>query len=144
MIQSIQTKILPRSCSPHTRRTEFDNYIYIDNNIYILSRPACAEVSTWTEKLTGTKHIFSDQQKLSCNSRVKYDNMNIDKLTNFFKEYNPFSNKKYLRNIVTRVVVNENVNADQAGEIGQNVLKLRWLVGLKLIQLEQQKNTTSS
>ena len=46
MIQSIQTKILPRSCCPHTRRTEFDNYIYIDNNIYILSRPACAEVST--------------------------------------------------------------------------------------------------
>ena len=30
-------------------------------NIYNLSQPACAKVSTLIEELTGTKHISSDQ-----------------------------------------------------------------------------------
>ena len=41
----------------------------------MLSQPACAEVSTSIEELTGKKYISSDQHKLS---------------NNFFKEKNVF------------------------------------------------------
>ena len=76
------------------------------------------------KELSGTKYISSDQHKLSSNSSVGHDNIDINKLIILFKEYNPFSNEKHIRNIVTGVVTNEKVNVDQAGEIGKNLLKL--------------------
>ena len=46
------------------------------------------------KELTGTKYIFIDQHKLFSNSRVERDKIDNDKVTIFFKEYNPFSNEK--------------------------------------------------
>ena len=79
-------------------------------------------MSKLIEELTGTKCISSDQDKSSSNSGVGYNNIDFDKII-FFKEYNPLSNEKHLRNIVAGVVANENVNVNQAGEIRKNVLK---------------------
>ena len=76
------------------------------------------------EELTSTKNISTDQHKSSSNPRFERDNIDINKLIYFFKEYNLFSNEKNLRNITTVVVANENFNIDKAGEIGKNVLKL--------------------
>ena len=104
-----------------TRRTGFEE---IQHSIYILSRPASAEVSTSIQELIDTNDISSDQHKSSSNSRAERDNIDIDKLIYSLKEYNPFSNEKNLRNIVTGIVANGNVNVKQAGEIGKNVLKL--------------------
>ena len=52
-------------------------------NIYKLSQPACAKVSTLIEELTGTKHISSDQQRLLSNLRLERDNIDIDKIIFF-------------------------------------------------------------
>ena len=76
------------------------------------------------KELISRKNISTDQHKLSSNPRFERDNIDINKLIHFFKEYNPFSNEKNLGNIVTVVVANEDFNVDQAGEIGKNVLKL--------------------
>ena len=73
-----------------TRGTAFEK---VQRNIYILSRQACTEISTSIELLTGTKYIYSDQQKSPSNSRFEHDNIDIDKLT-FSKEYNLFPMKK--------------------------------------------------
>ena len=76
------------------------------------------------EEFTNTKNISTDQHKSSSNPRFERDNIDINKLIYFFKEYNHFSNEKNLRNIATVDVANENFNVDQADEIGKNVLKL--------------------
>ena len=52
-------------------------------NIYNLSQPACAKVSTSIEELTGTKHISSDQQRLPSNLRVERGNIDIGKVIFF-------------------------------------------------------------
>ena len=70
-----------KSAGSLTRGTGFEE---VQRNIYILSRPACAEVSTSIKELTGTKY-FNDQRKSSSNSRVERADTDIDKCIIFFK-----------------------------------------------------------
>ena len=53
----------------------------------------------------------------SSKSRVERNSKDIDKSITFSKKYNPFSNQKNLKNILTEVVPADKVNIDQAGDM---------------------------
>ena len=53
----------------------------------------------------------------SSKSRVERNSKDTDKLNTFSKKYNPFSNQKNLKNILTEVVAADKVNIDQAGDM---------------------------
>ena len=59
-------------------------------NVYLFSKPACAEISSMMQDFTGVKFISSDQHKSAGVSRVQRDNRDIATLLDFFNDHNPF------------------------------------------------------
>ena len=103
-----------------TRGTGFNDS---QRNVYIFSRPACAEVSTAMQYFTGAKFVSSDQHKDIGVSRIERDKKDISKIYDFFQEHNPFSNESKLKNIVTGIVANVAVNIDKAAGIGVEIME---------------------
>ena len=90
--------------------------------VWLLSTPACAEINSAMQTLTGEGYVTSEQHKDCGEARQQRDYADIKKITSYLNERSPFSPDPSLRSIVSGVVANENVNADKAKEVGDNIV----------------------
>ena len=92
--------------------------------LWVLSMPACADVTNALEEFTGEKYVTSEQHKEVSVTRIERDSKDRDVLISFLKERNPFvSDEQQLRNIETGVVADTSVNVDRAKEIGDVIVR---------------------
>jgi hypothetical protein len=90
--------------------------------VWLLSMPSCAEINGAMQTLTGESYATSEQHKDCGKARQQRDYADLKKATSYLNERNPFSSDRSLRSIVSGVVANENVNADKAEEVGDNII----------------------
>ena len=109
------------SCGGLTHGRDFNQ---IQRNMFVFSKPICAEVNESIEKLSKTNLTTSDQHsKETGTSRMKRDGDDYQKIETFFNDHNPFSQHcSSLRNIVTGIVAQPSVNIDRAKEVGEKIL----------------------
>lgn len=72
-----------------------------ERNLWILSRPACAQVSHALEEFMEISNERTSQHKDSFQARITKDWNDALKLIEFFREHSPFNEDPCLRNIVT-------------------------------------------
>lgn len=90
--------------------------------IWLLSMPACADVNSAMQNLTGVMYHTSDQHKDTTKARQERDYKDTNELVAYLSQRNPFSADPLLRSITTGVVAAEDVNADKAKKVGEKIL----------------------
>ena len=90
---------------------------------WVLSMPACAQVNTAVQEVTGTRRLTSDQHVEMGSTRSAKDTKDMMVLTTYLQERNPFAEDLILRNIVTSVVADVSVHVNNAKEVGHAILK---------------------
>ena len=90
--------------------------------IWLLSVPVRAEINKTIQRLTGTSYETSEQHKEIFSSRMKRDNDDTMKIASILLYHNVFSPPNSLRNIITGVTANKDVNADEADEVGREII----------------------
>ena len=90
---------------------------------WVLSMPACTEMSNAMQEVTATQRTTSDQHIESSEGRSSKDASDSLAITSFLAERNPFSGDPSLRNIVTGVVADSDVDVTEAEEKGLAILK---------------------
>lgn len=90
---------------------------------WLLSMPACAEVTNVINEFTGVAYTTSEQHKEAGNFRMERDKKDIVSMLRFVKERYPFGEFPSLRNIETRVTADSKVNVDSAKEVGERIIE---------------------
>ena len=90
---------------------------------WILSAPIICEINGAMQELTNTAYITSEQHKEAYNSRIKRDSEDTNNIYLYMKRRSPFTLPTRLRNIVSGVSADRNVNVEQAKEVGETILK---------------------
>ena len=90
--------------------------------IWLLSMPACADMSHAMLELTGDRYSISEQNKDMTKSRQARDMKDNRTLLLVLAERNPFTAHTDLINIMTGVHVESSVNVEKAREVGQSIL----------------------
>ena len=72
--------------------------------------------------MTGVNYLTSEQHKDSTTARQQQDYKDLQTLTTYVAERNPFSPDPSLRSIASGVLADQNVNADKAKEVGSTIL----------------------
>ena len=103
-----------------TRGTGFK---VVQRNVYLFSRPACAEISVAIQELTGKLYSTSEQHKDMSATQIPRDNEECEKLISFFEERNPFTGPNELRNIVSGVNASSDVDVDTVVSVGTIILE---------------------
>ena len=91
-------------------------------NIWVLSRPACVQVNSVMQQLTGVYQSTGEQNKDLSPSRQSRDWKDLQKLYKCLNERNPFDVERYLINIANGMHAQSSVNVDNAKEIGIKIL----------------------
>ena len=91
--------------------------------IWVLSRPACAQVNICMQHLTGVHHNSSEQVLDMSVSRQQRDFKDTESIKLFLNERNPFAVPEILVNIATGVHAGPEVNVEQAHELGEDILR---------------------
>ena len=93
-------------------------------NLWVLSRPACAEVNKSMQSLTGIAQSTSEQNKDMSIARQTRDWKDMEKIHCFLKDKNPFMIQKDLVNISNGMHASSTtVNVDDAKERGIEILQ---------------------
>ncbi len=92
-------------------------------NVWLLSMPACAEVNSAMQELTGISYETSEQHKETLKARVKRDSADTREILGVLAMRNPFGPDKSLRNIMNGVTADSKVNAYRAKEIGAEIVQ---------------------
>ena len=95
----------------------------IQRHIWVMSRPACAQINAAIQDLTGIKHKSSEQIKDLSIARIDRDFKDTTKIQNFLSDRNPFMRTKEPINIASGIHANPEVNVDRAKDIGIDILK---------------------
>ncbi|KAK6176037.1 hypothetical protein SNE40_014401 [Patella caerulea] len=90
---------------------------------WLLSMPACADISDAMHEFTDTDYITNEQHKNMTVVRQKCDDKDTYKLLAFLQERDPFTSDTSLRNITTGVTEGNIVNVDRGIEVGNRILK---------------------
>ena len=100
---------------------------------WLMALPACAEVNSAMQELTGTYYASSDQHKDLTKTRMARDDTDLVEMLSFLRERSPFEDCTNLRNIASGVNADLTVNAHMATEIGSSILaKMEGQDALKL------------
>ena len=91
--------------------------------LWLLSRPACAEVNQAMQELTGVNYNTGEQNKDMTKARQVRDWKDTLTVLQYLQERNPFSTDPSLRSIATGVHAHSTVNVDTALEVGDVILK---------------------
>jgi hypothetical protein len=91
--------------------------------VWLLSMPACAEVNSAMQELTGVTYSTSEQHKDTTQARQKRDMNDTQILLNFLQDRNPFSQDPCLRSIASGITAHSMVNVDDAEQIGVRILE---------------------
>ena len=81
-----------------------------------------AEINETIQRLTGTSYKTSEQHKEIFSSRMKRNSDDTMKVASILLYHNVFSPPNSLRNIITGVTANKDVNADEADEVGRKII----------------------
>ena len=91
--------------------------------IWLLSTPTCAELNHTMQELTGVTYVTSEQHKESSQTRMVRDYKDASILVEFLLDRNPFTSENLI-NIVTGENAAPSVNVDNAKEIGESIIKV--------------------
>ena len=91
--------------------------------LWLLSRPACAEVNQAMQELTGVNYNTGEWNKDMTKARQVHDWKDTLTVLQYLQERNPFSTDPSLRSIATGVHAHSTVNVDTALEVGDVILK---------------------
>ena len=105
--------------------------------VWLLSMPACADITHSMQELTGVCCNTSEQHKDSTQSRIKRDTEDTYKILNTLSDLDPFSSDPSLRGLVTGLTAHDSVNVDTAREIGQLILMS--MVGKRITDISFEK-----
>ncbi len=87
-----------------------------------MSRPVCLSVNSAMQELESVTYVGSDQHKEATRLRVKRDAEDVESMLLFLRERSPFDGTQPLRNIATGLVASDNVNCDNARNVGIDIL----------------------
>ncbi|GFN75908.1 hypothetical protein PoB_000241400 [Plakobranchus ocellatus] len=90
---------------------------------WLLSRPACADMNSAVQEVTGSENTTSAQHAESSQSRMKRDDEDMRSLLNFLLSRDPFACDETLRSISTGVTADQIVNSYRAKEVGYTILE---------------------
>ena len=90
--------------------------------LWLLSRPACAEVNQAMQELTGVNYNTGEQNKVMTAARQACDWKDTLTVLQYLQERNPFSLNPSLRSISTGVHAHPTVNVDEAVAVGDKIL----------------------
>lgn len=98
--------------------------------------PSCAEVNQAMQEVSAVGFYTSEQHKEETKARQKRDQKDVLTIIDVMKDRSPFAGDTNLRNIETGVVADRSVNADNAKEVGDKIIKsikieLYWILALK-------------
>lgn len=94
----------------------------LQRSVWLLSTPACAEISQAMQEITGILYEASEQHKETTQARLEKDFNDAATIMRYLLARNPFSHQNELRNIHTGEIADETVSVDNAKEIGQNII----------------------
>jgi hypothetical protein len=92
-------------------------------NVWLASRPDCAQVNNCMQTLTGQFRKTSEQNKDVSSSRQKRDWSDLKLLLQVLQNANPFHIKEGLVNICNDVHASEKVDVDNCRQIGLKAIK---------------------
>ena len=90
--------------------------------VWVMSMPACADINEAMQELTEVKYVTSEQHKEASCARQERDLVDTQKVIKFLMDRNPFNESTTLHNIATGVVAHTSVNAEQAEQIGNDII----------------------
>ncbi|GFO27370.1 hypothetical protein PoB_005387500 [Plakobranchus ocellatus] len=90
---------------------------------WLLSRPACADMNSAMQEVTGSENTTSGQHAEYSQSRMRRDDEYMRSLLNFLLSRDPFACDETLRSISTDVTADQIVNSDRAKEVGYTILE---------------------
>ncbi|KAK3744094.1 hypothetical protein QZH41_005421, partial [Actinostola sp. cb2023] len=90
--------------------------------VWLMSIPICAEVNNAMQGLTGVNYQTSEQHKDASSTRQERDFKDTNDMIGYLFSRSPFSTDPSLRCISTGVMAEDNVNADKAKDVGENIL----------------------
>ncbi len=90
--------------------------------LWLLSRPACAEVNQAMQELTEVNYNTGEQNKDMTVAKQARDWKDTLTVLQYLQERNPFSSESSLRSIATGVHAHPTVNVDKAVAIGDMIL----------------------
>ncbi|GFO08627.1 hypothetical protein PoB_003513200 [Plakobranchus ocellatus] len=90
---------------------------------WLLSRPACADMNSGMQEVTGSENTTSGQHAESSQSRMRRDDEDMRSILNFLLSRDPFACDETLRSISTGVTADQIVNSDRAKEVGYTILE---------------------
>ncbi len=91
--------------------------------LFLLSRPACAEVSQSIFEIAGFSSNTGDGHRDMAASRIRRDMSDIQKLLQVFVERGPIhTTSDKLESLSTGLVAEESVNADDAQRVGNKII----------------------
>ena len=91
--------------------------------LWLLSRPASAEVNQAMQELTGVNYNTGEQNKDMTKARQLRDWKDTMIVLKYLQERNPFSNDPSLRSIATGVHALSTVNVDTAAVVGNKIVE---------------------
>ena len=115
-------QVLMRSVKTTGGLTRGKGMTEIQRLVWLLSMPSCAEINIAMQSLTGNNYVTSEQHKDCSEARQERDFKDMTQITDYLYERNPFGPDSSLRNIVSGAVADANVNADQAEEVGRDII----------------------
>ena len=95
----------------------------IQRLVWLLSMPACADVSHSMQEFTVVSCNTSEQHKDATQSRIKRDSEDTYKILNTLSDLDPFGPDPSLRGLVSGLTAHDSVNGDDAKDVGQLILK---------------------
>jgi len=90
--------------------------------LWVLSMPACAEVNSSMQQLTGMKYTTSEQHKDATQARVARDMKDTQEVLRHIAQRSPFTDEPSLRNISTGVTASPSVNVHDSQNVGKRIL----------------------
>ena len=91
--------------------------------VWLLSTPACAEVSRAMQEVTNITYDTSKQHKETSQACLQRDLKDSLKILEYLLARNPFDNRMELMSIDTGEIAVATVNVDQAKKIGHDILE---------------------
>ncbi len=115
-------QVLIRSLKTNGGLTRGRGFTEVQRLVWLLSMPACADISQCMQELTGVNSDSSEQYKDCSQSRIKRDTEDTYKILSTLSTLNPFGPDPSLRGLVNGVIASESVNVDNAKLVGQRIL----------------------
>ena len=91
--------------------------------VWLLSLPICAKTNRVMQSLSGVDFNSGEQNKDICKARMQCDLKDTVTVLTSLAERSPLAEDPNLRNIMTGVNADSNVNVDAAAEVGTKILE---------------------